>query len=41
MQKKFEVNNLSTLPEILEFIELALKELKLDAKEINRSEINV
>ena len=39
MQKKFEVKDLSALPEILKFISQSLKELKLDAKEINRSEL--
>ena len=39
MQKKFEVTDLSALPEILEFIELSLKELKVDSKEIIRSEL--
>ena len=39
MQKKFEVKDLSALPEILRFISQSLKELKLGAKEVNRSEL--
>ncbi len=39
MQKKFEVKNEKTLPEILEFISQSLKEMKLNSKEAMHSEL--